>query len=277
MITHQGHVSIGVPASVVATSALPEVSLVMPYYRNPRMLARQLLTWDLEWSGSVKSRCEVIVVDDGSPEPAADVAACIHVSGLAVSVYRVLEDRPWHQHAARNLGAHVASGRWLLMTDMDHVVPSETMAALLSQSTEASKKTVFTFSRRDAPASEPWKSDHWSTMAHTLNDRGELKPHVNSFAIRRDFYWKIGGYDEEYCGVYGTDKLFRRRLWRRGTEKVIDLPLIRVSRDVIPDASTTTLDRGERKERKKLIARDKQIRGEAKTVKTLQFDWEKVA
>jgi hypothetical protein len=114
-------------------------------------------------------------------------------------------------------------------------------------------------------------------MELTRNDRGELKPHVNSFALRRKLFWKVGGYDEDYCGVYGTDQLFRTRLWRRGVEVALPMPIIRVSRAVIPDASTSTLERDhDRSIRKKMIARDKALRGEANVVKVLQFRWERV-
>lgn len=263
------------------------LSLVMPYYRNPRMLARQYLTWALEWPDALKRQVEIIIVDDGSPddEAAAGVERLYEVESVAgwrrwailprLSIYRVTEDRPWHQHAARNLGAHVAAAPWLLMTDMDHVVPADTLAGLLA----ALEDCIFTFCRRDAPAGEPWRSNHWTTMARTVNDAGDLKPHVNSFALPRSLYWKIGGYDEEYCGIYGTDGKFRKRLFGAGVPTVqLPLPLIRVSRDVIPDASTRDAKRKEesRNHLKKAVEAAKLKRGEAHVIKTLQFPWERV-
>lgn len=255
-----------------------QISIVLPYYRNPRMLWRQLSIWKWEWPAALKARCEVVIVDDGSPEPAIDEVKSVDDVGMPIAVYRVLIDRPWNQHGARNLGAHVAQAKWMLMTDMDHVIPADTLAETLRRIEIDDGHRVYTFARRDAPI-EPWRSDHWSTMAPTLNDAGELKPHVNSFALSRRLYWRVGGYDETFCGVYGTDRMFRDRLFGRALR--IDMspwPLIRVSRDVIPDASTTTLKRKEGREAgiKKRMLAEKRERGESRMIKTLQFPWERV-
>src|SRR6185369_156528 len=93
------------------------LSLVIPYYENPGMLAVQYQTW-ANYPTDLKSRMEIVLIDDGSPtRPAIDVARPEELPPLRI--FRVLKDLPWHQHGARNLGAHVAIGKWLLMTDMD--------------------------------------------------------------------------------------------------------------------------------------------------------------
>jgi hypothetical protein len=252
------------------------LSIVLPYYRNPRMLYRQYLIWCAEWSAEAKAQLEVIVVDDGSPEPAAEVP---RPAGLPpLSIYRVLEDRPWHQHGARNLGAHVAAGQWLLMTDMDHVIPGDTLREVL-RNCDHYVDRVYTFGRVDAPIDEPWKADHWSTMKRTTRPDGSLKPHVNSFAMTRNHYWRVGGYDEDYCGLYGTDRLFRTRLFQEGPPvHLAGYPLIRVSRDVIPDASTRDIARKEGRPEgaKKIVRAAKEARGDGDKIKTLAFPWERV-
>lgn len=253
------------------------LSVVIPYYRNPSMLRRQLAVWRDEWPADLKTRCEIVLVDDGSPEPAADVVRAEPAPGLPVGVWRVLVDIPWHQHGARNLGAHIAVGKWLLMTDMDHVVPAETLAAVLDAAALVSGRTAFTFTRRDAPVGS-WRAADWSDMALTLNAEGELKPHVNSYALSRRLWAKVGGYDEDYCGIYGTDRLFRDRLWKRAVHQQLNAPLIRVSRESIADASTTALERKDVRMRlaKKRVRLAKLAAGEADVIKTLQFPWERV-
>jgi hypothetical protein len=252
------------------------LSIVMPFYRNSTMLECQLEVWRDEWPAELKRQCEAIIVDDGSPEPADAVVACEAPVRMPISVFRVQEDRPWHQHGARNLGAHVAQAPWLLMTDMDHVIPADTLEEALRLTTRGND--VYTFARRDAPVGK-WRSSEWRGMALTLNEHGELKPHVNSFLLPRKLYWRAGGYDEDYCGVYGTDKLFRTRLFRvRQPIHLAAHPLIRVDRAVIADASTVGLPRKDHENRaiKKKIALDKMLRGEADLIKTLQFAWERV-
>lgn len=264
---------------------MPALSLVIPYYRNPRMLWRQLFVWRDEWSAEAKRDIEIVIVDDGSPdESAADALAAMwggDRTGLPeLSLYRVTEDRPWHQHGARNLGAHVARGRWLLMTDMDHVVPASTLADVLRLLPTLGSREVLTFGRVDAPPTLTWRADHWPEFARTRRDDGSLKPHVNSFVVRRKRYWTIGGYDEDLCGVYGTDKHFRDRLFGSGTvERHLEhAPLIRVGREVIPDASTRDVERKTegRSSLKKAVAARKAIEGRAGQIMTLNFPWERI-
>src|SRR5690606_27317244 len=99
-----------------------DITLVVPYYRNPNMLLEQAGYWAAYPPG-----LRVVVVDDGSPEPAADVlpADCL------ARVYRIDVDLPWNRNGARNLGSHVAETRWLLHVDVDHVLPPSSAAALL--------------------------------------------------------------------------------------------------------------------------------------------------
>jgi glycosyltransferase involved in cell wall biosynthesis len=201
------------------------LSIVVPFYRNAMMLAHQYAVWT-GYPEARKAQIEIVLVDDGSPEPAASVA---RPDGLPpLRIYRVLEDRPWHQHGARNLGAREAQGPWLCLTDMDHVLPAESVERLLAVLATADPESVFMFHRLDAPRLTP-----------TLNDRGEWKPHVNTFALTRELFWRVGGYDED-CVGYGTDSYFRRRLLAdRAHTLLMDVPIVRYPREVIPDASTT--------------------------------------
>jgi hypothetical protein len=70
------------------------------------------------------------------------------------------------------------------------------------------------------------------------------KPHPNSWLLTRAMYDRVGGYDERYRGVYGTDGIFAKQL-RQNARKIAPLKevLIRYPREVVPDASTTTLAR----------------------------------
>lgn len=255
------------------------LALCMPYYRNPGMLRRHLAVWREEWSADLRSAVEVVIVDDGSPEEsAAEAIAGEDLDGVGLSLYRVMDDRPWHQHGARNLAAHVATADYVLMTDMDHVLPAETLAEVLRRIPLAVGEAL-TFGRVDAPAGRPWRADGWRSMAPTVRDDGSLKHHVNSFAMARDLYWSVGGYDERYCGVYGTDQRFRSRLWAAASETHLDgHPLIRVGRDVLPDASTRNVKR-KNDDCRGLVraAIDRAIRMSGdETPCTLKFEWERV-
>lgn len=234
----------------------------MPTYLNSGMIALQYEGW-AAWSQGIKDRTKIILVDDGSPEPVADVP---RPEGLPdLQIYRVTEDRPWHQHAARNLGAHVADEGWMLLTDMDHVLEEAAARALFEEKLDPER--IYTMHRFEADTRKP-----------TLGKDGRPKPHPNSFVLTRELYWRIGGYDEDYCGIYGTDGLFRMRAAERALRGHLNIPLIRYWRDLVPDASTTTLARKEGREpgAKERVAREKAERGEADVIKVLQFPWVRV-
>jgi hypothetical protein len=248
------------------------LSLVFPYYRNPGQLALQYEEMR-RWSPLAKAQIEVVIVDDGSPEPAVAVpfgrSECSGRSGTLpeISIYRILEDRPWHQHAARNLGAHVAKGPWLLLTDIDHMLTAENADALLRRMGKLDPGTAYFLHRVEADTGLP-----------TVNGEGKPKPHPNSFVMTRDLYWEAGGYDEDYCGIYGTDGLFKDRLFKiavRGFLKHVALK--RYWRDLVPDASTTTLERKEGREigAKQAVAVRKRAEGREGKITTLNFPWEK--
>ncbi len=200
----------------------PEISIVFAYYDNPSMLEFQ---WNriAEYSSAVRARVEVIVVDDASPiTPAVSVGRPQSLPDHRV--YRIAKDIPWNQDAARNIGAHEASARWLLLTDIDHVVPEETLRGLLDLDKDPT--VVYTLGR---------------TKFFTDDVR---EPHPNSYVMTRDMYWAIGGHDEDYAGIYGKDYLFRKRALKQSRDVHLpDLTLARVGTSNIPDAGTRTITR----------------------------------
>jgi glycosyltransferase involved in cell wall biosynthesis len=245
------------------------LSLIMPFYENRGMLELQMTEW-LRWSPKAKAQIEIIIVDDGSPDPALDVA----MPGLrecdrpVISIYRITEDRPWHQHAARNLGAHVARGPWLLLTDMDHMLTAANADALLKRLGKLDPATAYFLHRIEADTGLP-----------TLGRDDQPKPHPNSFVMTRDLYWQAGGYDEDFCGIYGTDGLFKSRLFTIAEQGFLKhVALKRFWRDIVPDASTTTMLRkeGRMPGDKQAVMIRKQAEGREGQVTTLNFPWERV-
>lgn len=242
---------------------MKNLTMIYPYYDNPKMLGIQYANWR-EYPEDLKLDTEIIVVDDGSPNsPAADVS---RPEGLPkLRIYRVLVDIPWHQHGARNLGAKEADAQWLFMSDMDHVLPSPTLRRIF-ECVNATK--IYTFARL-----ESW------TMEPTLRENGDVRLHPNSFCMSKELFWKIGGYDEDYCGLYGTDKLFLERAYTVATERHLsDAPLLRYTREIVSDASTRTLKRKEDRDpgAKEAVAAKKFREGRAREITVLAFPWERV-
>ncbi len=164
-----------------------KVSLVYTYYENPLMLRRLLKHLD-GFSKELRDRIELVIVDDGSPNtPAATVITSKPL--LPVRVFRLIDDIPWNHRSARNIGAFEAAHEWLFLLDMDMEIPYETLTGLfhLPQPLEP----WYLFSSRPIESS-----------THTLGR------HHDAIFMSKEFYWKVGGFDENFAGYYGVGALF---------------------------------------------------------------------
>lgn len=210
------------------------LTLVLPFYENPAMLLEQGRIWQ-QYPEDLKAQLHVIVVDDGSPRPAVPLEG----TGLAsFHLFRTREDVRWNWLFCRNLGVAKAETEWVLLTDIDHVLPMTTLRTLVH--TKLDPQAVYRCSRVDAP--HPWP---WSDQVLV-----PYKPHPNTWLLTRAMFDRIGGYDERFSGYYGTDADFRDRVTATAARVVLRSEcLVRYPRDVIPDASTTTYGRKEEQDR----------------------------
>lgn len=193
-----------------------DVTVVMAYYKQPVMLMRQLEQFT-QYPQEVRDHLELVLVDDGSPEHPITFPTCFKPA-FKLQVYRMDVDVRWNQDACRNLGVKHARHPWVLLTDLDHLIPERTMKVVLTR--PLNERYAYKFTR--------------------INDVtfDNYKPHPNSWLLTRALYDQAGGYDERFAGYYGTDWDFRDRVVR--TAQVIHQlpsPLIRVGREHTMDAS----------------------------------------
>lgn len=220
------------------------LTLILPFYRNAGMLREQQAAWRA-LPRDIRKRLHVIVVDDGSPKRLRALPSVESDRGAVASfrLYRLLEDVRWNWIACRNLGVAEASATdWVLMTDIDHVVPEATWRALMTG--ELAERSVHRFSRVDAPHPLPWSCAPCACGSPTCVGLTAYRPHPNSWFMTRGMFDKVGGYDERLSGCYGTDGEFRDRVHATAESVVVRADvLVRYPREVIPDASTTVFTR----------------------------------
>ncbi len=242
-------------------------TLVVPYYRNMGMLVRQIEEWR-KYPANVK----ILVVDDGSPEPALPIINEAlpedHELRTRIRLYRITVDVPWNREGARNLAAQQATTDWILNVDIDHVLPAASVDPLLKFN--CNPKTWYRFARwRVGKADETRRKDDIPDDCKF----GRIKPHIDSHFMTTDLYWKNGGYDEDYVGCLGGGSAFLNRL------AMISLPdmfpeeicLHVHTRDSIKDASDWALSRDT--SRGKEITREKQRNNTATPINPIRFPW----
>lgn len=205
------------------------VTLVLPYYNNWNMLGEHFKIVDA-LPGKLRDLISIVVVDDCSPGTPAVHCIEKRKPQVQLQIFRMRKDVRWNQDACRNLGVAHAETNWVMLTDIDHLVPPATWNVIALR--DHDPKHVYKFARVSAPDMSPYK------------------PHPNSWLMTRKMYDNIGGYDERFAGLYGTDGDFRDRVVETCAGIVmLKEPLVRVPRWHIADASTTTYQRKQPEDR----------------------------
>jgi glycosyltransferase involved in cell wall biosynthesis len=188
-----------------------KVSCVIPVLNSHEIVRRQLLHFARIGLASL-SDVEVIYMDDGSDPPIR--------GGDELPNFRIVatnDFRPWTWALARNAGAKLATGNYMLMCDLDYIIPRSAIDAALAFTGDKLR-----FKREFGVLDEEgnFTQDLSVLKRYGLSDkriaeRGvKLPPHPNNFCIRRDLYWQMGGYPEDRIDrpyPQGEDRWFKRR------------------------------------------------------------------
>lgn len=204
----------------------PAVSVVVPYYRDQELL--DLVLARVAVQTGVAGGLEVVVADDGSPDPPVTTSA----GRVPVRVVRQ-EDRGFRAGAARNLGAATARGRVLVFLDGD-TVPDDGYVAALQRACLA-RPTLAVGRRRHAdlralvrgggtwPPGEPLPEPDW--LAEGYAATGDLQDADDTafrfvisavMAAGRTAWEAVRGFDEELVGYGGEDWDLAWRAWLAG-------------------------------------------------------------
>ena len=240
---------------------MSSVAIVMAYYENPKMLRLHLHEWQ-RYRETDKMALSAIIVDDGSPRHPAEPVIREHGAdiGFPIQLFRIHENKPWNQDGARNLGMKHCNS-WALMTDMDHLLARAQVSGL-----------------RHIVSHEVKPGSYYMPQRQNF-DNSPLHRHPNSYVMLAEDFWRMGGYDEDFAGVYGSDGNFRKCMKAGLREEPTDkFTLTHWPRSAISDASTTDWGRKEspyhRSQFPKIEAKSK---GPAYRAENhLRFTWEQV-
>jgi hypothetical protein len=168
------------------------ITVVMLYYADPSTLDRQLKNF-ASYPEHLQEQFNLIIVDDGSP-PGLQARECLTSPSnytFQIRLVRVLEDIPWNMPGTQNLGFFLARTDKVLLLDLDTEMSPENFEKL---------KTA------------PLSNDQHPHIAHRLfitaqNSTPKLHPKI--LFMRKDTYFSVGGFDEDFSGHYGhTDYSF---------------------------------------------------------------------
>ncbi|MFW6089221.1 MAG: glycosyltransferase [Gemmatimonadota bacterium] len=179
----------------------PHASVVVPAYGRPDALGAcvdALLRLEPPEGGY-----EVVVVDDGSPEP---LTLAEH------SVVRLVRQPNAGPAAARNHGARIARGRVLAFTD-DDCRPAPDWLVRLITSLESTPGALVGGRTVNALTDNPFASASQAIIDHhyeTYNRPGSDTVFFtsNNFVVSRERFQSLGGFDESFAGAAGEDRDF---------------------------------------------------------------------
>lgn len=165
------------------------------------------------------------VGDDGSQKSPAEEFFNSHQPTPNMKLFRVKEDIGFNSHGTRNLLMKQTTTQWNMLSDIDRHYSDETLKYLVDNIDTFKPQRYYSF--KEMIVASP---DGYS---------------VNEFFVRKNDFWKTGGYDEEFVNIHWGDRLFLNSL-RRVCKRVL-LPehcmvkYMRRSRDVIWDNVEKTI------------------------------------
>lgn len=184
----------------------PKISIIIPSYNRPHLLKRAV---DSALNQTIDN-FEVIVVDDGSPEP-IDLPSHPHLR-----IIRLPKNKG--TSAARNAGAKAAQGRWITyLDDDDQLLPDMAKLSLKAMETTTLPPPVAVLSGLEVVNSEGQiletrRPPTLSRGAHFFLE--EIEPGKSfiskqTLVVERTVFLSIGGYDENFQSRVHTEFFLR--------------------------------------------------------------------
>ena len=173
-----------------------KISVVVPTYSRPEAVRRCVEALQAQDASDL----EIVVVDDGSPQPLGALADGPHA-------LRVIRQDNAGPAAARNAGVHAARGELICLTDDDcrpapgwasayAAAAARTDGLMAGRTRNAVQRNVFSEASQDM-------ADYIAGKGHGV----EFAP-SNNLAILRDSYLRAGGFPTTFARAAGEDRAF---------------------------------------------------------------------
>ncbi|KKQ77871.1 MAG: hypothetical protein A3A96_00590 [Candidatus Zambryskibacteria bacterium RIFCSPLOWO2_01_FULL_39_39] len=202
-----------------------KLSIIIAFYNSHRAVARQVKYFKMM---NLPDDIEFIFVDDGSSPPHKQA----HYDLKNLRLYATRDKRPWTQGLARNMGAKLAQGEYLLMTDIDHILSKE---AIMTAYNFTGDKMVFPryfgVLLEDGTLTQDLSvlKEYGMQMERLETKRGLYASfHGNTWAMKKGVFELLGGYDEEVCrrGYHTGDDTIFNRVWdayaiKKGVKQIV--------------------------------------------------------
>lgn len=189
-----------------------DISVIIPTYNRPDLLERCLTGF--KHLKSTEFNFEIVVVDDGSPLNVGDAMAA-HFDDLSVRWIRQLNKGP---ATARNVGAKAAEGKFIAFMDDDCLPDPEWLFYLFRAL--SSRPTVLVGGKTINGLSQNLYSEASQLLVRYLYDYFEEKNGrfftSNNFAMSRQLFHQVGGFDETMSLAAGEDREFCYRWMQAG-------------------------------------------------------------
>ena len=167
-----------------------KLSVIINVYNSHGAVARQVKHFQ---KMDLPKDLEIIFVDDGSTPPLITPFTTLYTN----------DKRPWTQGLARNAGAYHASGEYLLMTDVDHILSEE---AIWDSYQFTGDKMIFPrflgvlLEDGSLTQDEDILLAYGAFQSLQRGKRGLYASyHGNTFCMKKETFLKLGGYDPKHC------------------------------------------------------------------------------
>jgi hypothetical protein len=176
---------------------MADLTLITHVYNAQAPIDRQLALWR-QFSPELLARLQFLVIDDHSDTPLT-----VDKGSLDLRLVRVGDDIDWNMPGCRNLAATLAETPWMLFFDVDNVASEASLQKIVGALPRLDRNRLHVFRRTENGV--------------------DVEPHINSFLITRQGFFKAGGYDEDFSGHYGFEDVLFRMMWRKhvGTEVLL--------------------------------------------------------